>query len=221
MERSTTFSAPFLLSPLPPDKKKLIPIIYFGLKSTYIDNKYDLYSRTFSDGSYMLEGVEFTVSYAPVAGIRSLSIILSISSSECLILFELNISNAFQKTILPNPVERVYLILPYIYLYWYKIKRQKYTLASSSQRELCIQAINSIQGTKPAGKLWYDLLKSIFITVKIIRLSSDHAVLSWVLKNKKSLLYVETYYILMTTENIICFERLTEYFDTLLDYTLQ
>ena len=51
----------------------------------------------------MLEGVNFIVSYAPVAGIRSLHIIIAIAYAEGLILFVLDISNAFQNTILPNP----------------------------------------------------------------------------------------------------------------------
>ena len=101
----------------------------------------------------MLEGFYLTVSYAPVSGISSLSIIISIAYAEGIVLFFLNISNAFQNKILPNPAERVYLRLPYIYLEWYKRKYPKIPLASSNQRELCIQAIKSIQGTKPAGKL--------------------------------------------------------------------
>ena len=78
-----------------------------------------------------------------------------------------------------------------------------------------------MQGTKPAGKFWYDLLKSIFITVKMIRSSSDHAVFSWVYNNYKLFLAVETDDILMETDNIICFEIITQKFDTLFEYTFQ
>ena len=51
----------------------------------------------------MIKVVEFTVSYVPVAGIRSLHTIIAIAYAEGLILFVLDISNAFQNTILPNP----------------------------------------------------------------------------------------------------------------------
>ena len=51
----------------------------------------------------MIEGFDFTVSYAHVAGIRYLLIIVTITSAECLIIFVLDVSNAFQNTILPNP----------------------------------------------------------------------------------------------------------------------
>ena len=80
MEKSTTFSAPFLRSSLPLDTKILRPRIYFRVKTTYIYNQYDLYYRKCADGSSMLEGVCFNVSYVPVAGICYLCIIIEISS---------------------------------------------------------------------------------------------------------------------------------------------
>ena len=53
----------------------------------------------------MLEGFDFTVSYVPVAGIQSLFIIISVSYSEVLIIFVLEISNAIKNNISPNPEE--------------------------------------------------------------------------------------------------------------------
>ena len=98
MGKSTTFGAPFLYSSFPPDTKIIHPMISFRVKKNYIDNKYDLYYRTCADRLSVLEGVDFSVSYAPVAGIFSLHIIISIASAEGLILFVLDISNAFQKS---------------------------------------------------------------------------------------------------------------------------
>ena len=91
----------------------------------------------------MFEGVEFTVSYVPVVIIHSNRIIISIASAEGLILFLLYTSNDFQNTILPNPAERFYLSLPYIYLNWYKGKLPKHPLASVNHKELFIQEIKS------------------------------------------------------------------------------
>ena len=82
----------------------------------------------------MVEGVEFTVSYEPVAGTLSLCIIMAIASAEDLIIFVLDISNAFQNTILPNPAEIIYLSLPYLYLDWYKRKTPKNPLDSINQK---------------------------------------------------------------------------------------
>ena len=120
MEKSTTFSAPFLRSLLPPDTEILRPIICFRVKTTEIDNQYDIYSRTCAYGSYILEGDEFTVSYAPVSGICPLRIIIAIAYAEGLVIFVLDIYNAFYNTMLADPAEKVYLRLPYLYMDWLK-----------------------------------------------------------------------------------------------------
>ena len=134
MEISTTFSTPFLRSSLPPNTKIFIPRTSFGVKTTDIDNQYHIYSRTCAYRSFIIEVVGFTVSYAPVSGIKSLCIIIAVASIEFLILFILDISNAFQNIIFTNPVEKLYLSLPYLYLDWYKIKWPKHPLASSNQK---------------------------------------------------------------------------------------
>ena len=113
MAISTTFSAPFLRSPLTPDTNIIRPRISFRVKITDIEKQYELYSRECADRSYMIEEVDFT-GYKPVAGIRFLRIIIEIASTKGFILFVLEISYAFQNTILPNPAERVYLSLQYL-----------------------------------------------------------------------------------------------------------
>ena len=50
MAKSTTFSAPFLRSSLPPDTKISRPKIYFRVQTTDIENQYGLYSRTRANG---------------------------------------------------------------------------------------------------------------------------------------------------------------------------
>ena len=70
MEKITTFSALFERLLLAPGTKILCPIISFRVKKIDIDNQYDLYSRTCAYGSSILEGVDFVVSYTPVASIK-------------------------------------------------------------------------------------------------------------------------------------------------------
>ena len=125
MEKSTTFSAPILRYPLLSDNKKILARICFRVKTTDTINRYDIYFRSCSDGSSIIEGVPFTVSYLPVTGTQSLCIIIEISYIEVLITFYSDIFNAFQNTILTNPSERVYISLLHIYLEWFKIKRPK------------------------------------------------------------------------------------------------
>ena len=93
----------------------------------------------------MIEGVDFTVSYAPVAGIHYLCIFISIASSEGLNIFVLEIFNTFQNDILPNTAKIAYLSSLHLYLEWIKIKRPKHPLDSRNQKDLCIHEIKSIQ----------------------------------------------------------------------------
>ena len=81
ISRSTIFSATFIHYLLPPRTKILRLRIFFRLETIYIHNEYDLYSRTCSDGSPVIEKVDFTVSYKPVAGIRYIRIIIAIEFS--------------------------------------------------------------------------------------------------------------------------------------------
>ena len=115
MSESTTLGAPFKHSLLSPDTKTLRPRISFRLKTTDVDN-HDIDSRTCADGLYMLEVVDLSVSYAPVGGIKSLIIFITIASAEGMIIFILDISNSFQNIISPNPKERVYVSLPHLNL---------------------------------------------------------------------------------------------------------
>ena len=61
MEKSTTFTSPFLRSSLPPDIKIILPRISFRVNTKNIENKYDLYSRTCAYGSFMIEIFDSTV----------------------------------------------------------------------------------------------------------------------------------------------------------------
>ena len=63
-------------------KKILCTRISFRVKKKDIENQYDLYSIKCIDGSSILEGVDFTVSYAPVTGIIYIRIIIPIASAE-------------------------------------------------------------------------------------------------------------------------------------------
>ena len=152
MGKYTTFSAPFLCSSLPPETKMLYPRIYFRFNTTYIENQYYLYSRTYIDGKSMLEGVDFNVSNSPVVVIRYLCIIVAILSVKWLIIFVLDISNVFQNIILPNTEESVYLSLPHLYLLWFKIKWPEHPLESINPKELCIDMFREIVWQN--GQFW-------------------------------------------------------------------
>jgi hypothetical protein len=67
----------------------------------------------------------------------------------------MDISNAFQNSIIFDNTESVYISLPPLYLDWFRQQWPDYTLSSLNVKDLVIQCLQSIQGTKDAGQRWY------------------------------------------------------------------
>ena len=92
--------------------------------------------------------------------------------------------------------------------------------------------MKTLQGTKDAGKLWYDLIRLVLEYLKMIRSTSDHGVFTWnytgdyTLVPKSSVNYhailcLTTDDILIYTDNIICYQRIRLAFDPIFDYSFQ
>ena len=156
----------------------------------------------------MLEVFDFTFLNSPVSYILSFCIIITITYAEGPLMFFLYISNSFLNTILPNPGKSVNHSLPRRCLERFKIKCPKHPLSSRNKNGIWIKVIKSIQGTKLAGKFCYDLLKSIFVAVKMIRSSYDHILFPCIYINYKYFLMLKTDDSLMSTQNRIFFLRL-------------
>ena len=80
-----------------------------------------------------------------------------------------------------------------------KKKLAKPSIILNRLEEIIQLGNKSTKETKTDGKLWYDLLESIFITIKLIRRSYDHDLLSLVCNSYKSSLRVEIDEILLKT----------------------
>ena len=156
--------------------KNTPPKDIFRINITDVDNQYDLYSITFIYVFSVLEGVGFTVTYTSVSGIRYLCIIISIASVEWLLFF-LDISNAFQHNVPPKPEGKVYLSLPLLYLEWFK-KMAKISISIKKSKRIFPSTHQIYTGKKTFWKFQYDLIKPIFIILKMIRSSYDHSVFS-------------------------------------------
>ena len=84
----------------------------------------------------------------------------------------------------PTP-NKEYISVYHIYI-WFGTREMAKTSISLNKLEGIMNSGNKVNtGNKPDRKFWYDLLESIFITLKMIRSSSDNVVLSWVYKNYK------------------------------------
>ena len=167
----------------------------------------------------MLEGIDFTVSYAPVANIQSIRVIIAIAAAEGMTIHILDISNAFQSTVIAYPKERHYISLPAQYLQWFRRKWPTHPLASSKSSDLVLQCLKSIQGTKPAGRMWYDLFSSVLRSLGMQRSDSDHGVFSWIYNKLKSLIALATDDILVATQHKSCVDKIRASIDDMFDYT--
>jgi hypothetical protein len=70
----------------------------------------------------------------------------------------MDISNTFQNSVIFNATERVYISLPPLYLDWFQQQWPDYNLPSTNAKDLVIQCLKCIQGTRDAGQRWYKLL---------------------------------------------------------------
>eukprot|EP00957_Ditylum_brightwellii_P205449 15343941-Ditylum_brightwellii.AAC.1 len=77
--------------------------------------------------------------------------IIAIAAAENMIIYGLDVSNAFQTNIEEKPYERVYISIPPLYLEYVFGKWPNHPLLGTPANELCLQGLKSIQGTKPAG----------------------------------------------------------------------
>ena len=75
-----------------------------------------------ADGSRMVAGIDFDLSYAPVIDGDSLMLMIAIATSKKMIFYFLDISNAFQSNIIHNPAKRQYIRLPTLYMRWFKMR---------------------------------------------------------------------------------------------------
>ena len=116
MHGSGTLSLPFPESDLPPDITVLRPRLSCEVRITDTDHYYELEIRLCADGSRMVVGIDYDLSYAPVIDGDSLLLMIALATSKGWTFYFLDISNAFQSNIIHNPHKRHYLPLPSLYM---------------------------------------------------------------------------------------------------------
>jgi hypothetical protein len=220
MMLSGTFSAPILRSSVPSNKTVLRPRVACRVKDTSIPHQYDLYARTCADGSKQKENIDFIDSYSPVASIDSLRILLNLAASEGLLISILDISNAFQNSIIFDATERVFISLPPLYLDWFRQQWPDYKLPSFSAKELVLQCLKCIQGTRDAGQRWYKLLAGCLLRQNMIRCSCDHGVFIWNLPTETCYTALETDDLLFLSKTRAPFLQLKQELEKLFDLTI-
>eukprot|EP00957_Ditylum_brightwellii_P010900 826083-Ditylum_brightwellii.AAC.2 len=135
----------------------------FKVKLQNTPNYYKLYTCTVANGSSQIQGIDFDVSYSPTSAFDNIRMVIAIAAAENMIIYSLDVSNAFQTNIKEKPYERVYIsILPF-YLEYFFGKWPNHPLLRTPVNELCLQGLKSIQGTKPEGHKWNIMLSCILV----------------------------------------------------------
>lgn len=73
----------------------------------------------------------------------------------------LDVKNAFQNTNVPA-CKHMHISLPPYYLEWFR-KVYPNVPVNPEDGPFCLQVMNSIQGTKPAGRQWYKTVDAMLV----------------------------------------------------------
>jgi hypothetical protein len=87
-------------------------------------------------------------------------------------------------------------------------------------KDLVIQCLRAIQGTKDAGNRWYALLCKTVLDLGLLHTTIHHGVFTWNYNNKPSILILETDDILMASKSITPFLHLQASLSTFFDLTI-
>ena len=121
MHRTGALSLSFPASSLPENTSIPSPRITCEVKITDSDNYYEIKCRLFADGSRMIFGIDYEVSYSPIIEGDTLLLMIELATSRRLIFYFLDISNAFKTNVIPGQAKRHHLHLPPLCMKWFKL----------------------------------------------------------------------------------------------------
>ena len=205
------FTLPFKRSDLPSDARIFWSQLVPEIKTTDILSIFELKVRHVIVGTPQEHKIDFDNSYSPTADITTIRLQIAFTCARDYRLAVIDVKNAFQNTIAP-PASRIYVTVPPMYLDW-AIKELHLDL--DRNEKYLLQMLNSNQGTKNAGNLWYHLLLKVLIKYGMIRSTVDHAYLVKKVDDK------EFIYISLATDDLLVSFLRQQTFDDLVAYLEQ
>jgi len=110
-----------LRSLVPPDRTVLPSLILFSHKILPdLHHMYEARCRWVTNGQGMIQGIDYDESYSPVARPDSIKTCCCIAASIGMMIFGLDVVNAFQTRYEPHPSKRQYITVPPGYLSWFR-----------------------------------------------------------------------------------------------------
>ena len=195
------WSAPTLRKDLPDNAVILRLVSVFKVKRTDVTNVWDLYYRPCANGGPMEKGLHFDGSYCPTYGYASLRILLCLSSVLGLIIYMLDVHNAFQCTPLAENESSppIYVTMPPLYLRWFLKSHPNFQL--DEKEKYVLQMFMNMQGNKQASRGFYKLLAKMLATMGLFPLSIDKAIFALSRGTSILILAVQTDDILLATNS--------------------
>ena len=113
------FTSPFPIEDVPSSAKILNSKVAFKITDLDVDDTWDLYSRHHANGSIQTKGIDYNSSYAAIVTADSISTCLAFGASKNMLVFLIDVGNAYQTNMLTTS-SRVYLCCPPYYIDWFK-----------------------------------------------------------------------------------------------------
>ena len=165
------FSLPFPAKDLPPDSRIFRSQLIPEIKPTDVPAVFELKIRDVIVGTPQVKNLDYMDSYAPTVDTTTVRIQMCFTCHHNYHFAVIDVKNAFQNTIAPA-TSRIYVTVPPDYLSWLaKTEAFEYNIDEKYYRQM----LNSNQGTRDAGCLWYNLLYPILLNYGFIRCTVDHA----------------------------------------------
>ena len=164
------FSIPFPAKDVPKDTRVFQSQLIPEIKNTDVAGMYELKIRDVIIGTPQIKNVDFSESYSPTIDPVTIKIQIALAASRNYIIGVIDVKNAFQNTI-ASPSQRIYVSASKIYLEW---AAETFDFKYNPDEKYLRQMLNSNQGTKNAGNLWYNLLTDIIIKYGLVRSTTDH-----------------------------------------------
>jgi hypothetical protein len=130
----------------------------------------------------MNQGIHFDESYAPVASIASIHILICMAAVQGKHDFVIDVRNVFQNNIQFDASKRTYNMMPPFFsdnigLHW--PDHPELPVLVADLRQYAIHKFRYMQGEKDAGCKWYQLLAGSLVNMGMHRSVADHTVFTW------------------------------------------
>jgi hypothetical protein len=212
------FSIPFPAKDLPQDTRIFQSQLIPEIKNTDVAGMYELKIRDVIIGTPQIKNIDFSESYSPTIDPVTIKIQIALAASRDYIVGVIDVKNAFQNTI-ASPSQRIYVSASKLYLEW---AAENLDFKYNPNEKYLRQMLNSNQGTKNAGNLWYNLLSDIIIKYGLVRSTTDHGYFVKELEHEKFLMIgLATDDLLVTCPDYKIFHDLVQYLRQYFELSIQ